>query len=112
MILPWIYAHLIGDFLIQNDWMSREKKKSSWVCLVHVLTYLIPFLFCGFTWWQLLAIGVQHFAQDRTGFVVWLMNIKGSGYFATGTCGPWSIILTDNILHILFIAWIITVNIK
>jgi hypothetical protein len=25
--LPWILAHLIGDYLLQNDWMAENKKK-------------------------------------------------------------------------------------
>lgn len=102
--MHWIYAHLIGDYLIQTDWMAIGKKKSSWICAVHVLTYLIPFLFCGLEWWQLALIGVGHFAQDRTGFVVWLMKVSGSAAFATGPCAPWSIIVTDNVLHILWMA--------
>lgn len=99
-------AHLIGDFLLQNDWMAQGKKRSSWICLVHVLTYLIPFLFTSLVWWKLALIGLQHFVQDRWNFVSWLMKLKGSGKFAEPPCGPWSVIVTDNILHILFIAWI------
>ena len=102
--MQWIYAHLIGDYLIQTDWMAAGKKRSSWICSVHVLTYLVPFLFCGLEWWQLALIGVEHFAQDRTGIVVWLMKAKGSAAFATGPCSPWSIIVTDNVLHILWMA--------
>ena len=64
-------AHLVGDFIIQNDWMAINKKKNSYACLVHILVYLIPFLFCGLTWWQLALIGMQHFAQDRTELILW-----------------------------------------
>ena len=102
--MHWIYAHLIGDYLLQNDWMAFGKKQKSWICAVHVAAYMVPFLFCGFVWWQLAIIAIQHFAQDRTGFIVWLMKIKGSEKFATGPCSPWSIIVTDNIIHILTIA--------
>lgn len=28
MNLPYILAHFIGDFLLQNDWMAVGKKKS------------------------------------------------------------------------------------
>ena len=108
--MHWIYAHLIGDYLIQNDWMAQHKKDSSFRCAVHVLTYIIPFLFCGMTWWQLSLIAVQHYAIDRTHFVEWLMRVKGSEKFATGVCFPWSIIVVDNVLHILFIA--LVANIK
>jgi hypothetical protein len=105
--MHWIYAHLIGDYLIQNDWMAVGKKKRSWICAVHVLAYLVPFLFCGLSWWQLALIGVEHFIQDRTGIVVWFMKAKGSAAFATGPCSPWSIIVTDNIMHVLFMAAVI-----
>jgi hypothetical protein len=106
--MNWIFAHLIGDYLFQNDWMATGKKRYSWVCAVHVLTYLIPFIFTPLVWWQIALIGVQHFAQDRWDFVPWLMRIKGSEAFSKPPCGPWSIILTDNIIHILFIAWMAT----
>jgi len=102
--MHWIYAHLIGDYLLQNDWMAMNKKSSSFHCLVHVLVYMIPFLFCGFEAWQLAVIAVQHYATDRTKFVEWFMIAKGSKNFATGVCFPWSQIITDNILHILTIA--------
>ena len=102
--MHWIYAHLIGDYLLQNDWMALNKKKSSWPCLVHAAVYVVPFLFTGLLLWQIVLIGVQHFLQDRTQFVVWLMKVKGSEKFGTGPCAPWSIIVTDNILHILFMA--------
>ena len=102
--MHWIYAHLIGDYLIQTDWMATGKKRSSWICAIHVLIYLIPFLFTPMVWWQLALIGAEHFAQDRTAFVPWLMRAKGSAAFVQPPCGPWSVIVTDNILHVLFMA--------
>jgi len=102
--MHWIFAHLIGDYIIQTDWMATGKKRSWSIAAVHVLTYLLPFLFCGLTWWQLALIGTQHLVQDRTRLVVWLMRVKGSAAFARPPCGPWSVIVTDNILHVLWIA--------
>ena len=67
-------AHLIGDFILQNDWMAGKKKQNHFVCLVHVLVYLVPFLLCSLKWWQILLIGIQHFAQDRTEFVFWWLK--------------------------------------
>lgn len=104
MLLHWIYAHLIGDYLLQTDRMALRKKTSSFECFMHVVYYMLPFFLCGFAWWQLVLIALQHFAQDRTNFIVWFMKWKGSALFATGPCSPWSIIVTDNIVHILFIA--------
>ena len=58
-------AHLIGDFILQNEWMATKKRQSSFACLVHVLVYLIPFLLCNLQWWQIALIGSQHFVEDR-----------------------------------------------
>ena len=96
-----LIAHLIGDYLIQNDWMALNKKKSNWACLVHAITYIIPFCFF-LNWWQILLIAFQHYIQDRTNFIAWFMDIKGSKSFRENM-SPWSIILTDNIIHLVFI---------
>jgi hypothetical protein len=104
--MHWIYAHLIGDFLLQTDWMARGKKFSSWVCFIHVITYMVPFLLTSLNWWQLLFIGIQHFIQDRTDFVLWFMKNTGKDEFTMPPHAPWSVILVDSILHILFIALI------
>lgn len=122
--MGYIWAHFIGDFLLQTDWQAAGKKKSSWVCLVHILMYMIPFLFlgtwvsivnnqiqgelvfCDTAWWKLLLIAAQHFIQDRTNFVKWLMVVKGSGKFAEPPVAPWSIVLTDNLIHLMWIAFV------
>ena len=105
--MHWIYAHLIGDYLLQNDWMALNKKKSTLHCLVHICCYMVPFCFCGLSWIQLVLIAVQHFLIDRTNFVSWFMKVKGQGEFATGICFPWSQIVVDNVLHILWIAAVV-----
>mgnify|MGYP000214500488 CR=1 FL=1 len=107
--MHWIYAHLIGDFIIQNDWMAENKKSNTFVCIVHILTYLIPFFLTSLVTWKLLLIGLEHFVQDRTNIVVRFMELKGSKNFAKLPFTPWSIFLVDNILHILFIAWIASI---
>ncbi len=104
--MHWIFAHLIGDFLIQTDWMAQGKKKSSWICLVHVATYMIPFLFTSLNGWQLLLVALQHFLQDRTNFVEWYMANSGRKAFASPPYTPWSAILVDGIFHICSIALI------
>lgn len=108
--MHWIYAHLIGDYIIQNDWMAQNKKKSTKHCLVHVITYLIPFLFCNLEWWQLLLIGIQHFHSDRTNFIGWLAIKKGSRKFMDPPMWPWSYIILDNIIHILWMAFVVWIG--
>jgi len=105
--MGWFLAHLIGDYLCQKDWMAQRKKMSSWVCLFHVVTYMLPFmLLAGWAWYQLLAVGIQHFIQDRTNIIVSYMKWSGNAAFAGPPCAPWSIFLVDNIVHILFMAWV------
>ena len=43
--MHFIYAHLIGDYLLQTDKMALNKKSSHLWCLLHVLSYMIPFIF-------------------------------------------------------------------
>ena len=69
--MPPFLAHLIGDYLLQTEWMASNKKTNLFACFVHVLVYLIPFLLTGLSWWQLVLIGVTHFAQDSSTFVLW-----------------------------------------
>ena len=102
--MHFIYAHLVGDYILQNDKMAQRKKQSDLWCSIHFVCYMVPFLLCGFAWWQLLLIAEQHYAIDRTQFVAWFMRVKGQNIFATGPCFPWSQIVMDNILHILWIA--------
>lgn len=105
--MHWVLAHFVGDYLFQNDWMALNKKKSTLHCSVHIVCYMIPFLFCGMASWQLVLIALQHFLQDRTNFVIWFMKVKGSARFCEPPMAPWSIIVTDNILHILWIAFVV-----
>jgi hypothetical protein len=106
-MMHWIYAHLIGDYLLQNDWMALHKKKSAFRCAVHVACYMIPFAWCELSVVQLILIAAQHFVIDHTTFVSWFMRVKGQNEFATGICFPWSQIVVDNILHILWIAAVV-----
>jgi len=107
--MHWILAHLIGDFLLQNDWLAQNKKKSSLACTVHVALYIVPFLFCDLAWWQLLAIAGQHWIQDRTNLVVWVTKLRGADGFLQPPFAPWSTILTDQIFHILWMAAITSI---
>ena len=43
-----IWAHWIGDFILQSDYHAQGKSKSSWILLEHVLLYGIPMAMLGF----------------------------------------------------------------
>ena len=91
--MHWIYAHLIGDYILQNDWMALNKKRKPIPCIVHTVTYMLPFLLCGFSWLQIFLIALQHSIQDGSNVTVWLMKKKGQARFASPPMAPWSIIV-------------------
>ncbi len=100
--MGWLIGHLVGDYLIQNDWMAQNKKQRTWPCLVHVTLYTLSV--CLFArWyepWQIAAVFLPHFAIDRSAFVVQYMKAIGQGKFMQPPLGPWSIIVVDNVWHL------------
>ena len=102
--LHWIYAHLIGDYLLSNDYISKKKKISHLWCLIHVIFYMIPFLFTTLNLLQLFLIAIQHYVQDKWNFINWFC--KKTGKFQSNSVKAWGHILIDNIIHILWILFV------
>lgn len=100
-----IVGHLMGDYLLQNDWMAVGKKKSTGICAIHCLIWTISVVCMSqwMVWWVPIILFATHFAQDRTGLVRWYMDHNGQSSFATDLA-PWSIIVVDNVLHLVVIA--------
>lgn len=105
--LPYILAHFIGDFLLQSDWQAINKKKSNYICFIHICLYMLPFLLVEITWVQFLLIGVQHYIQDRSKFISWYCKKIGSfqGELKQNVL-PWGHFITDQIFHIIWM-WIV-----
>lgn len=101
-----IIGHLVGDYLLQNDWMANNKKRpgpdGATACCVHA--WLWTLAVCAFTgWWNWPCVSVlflTHYAQDRTQIIVWWMLLIRQHKFAEPPCAPWSIIVVDNVWHI------------
>lgn len=78
-----LLPHLMGDFLLQNQWMADNKQKSSLACAVHCLVYTL----CYYAWF-LATIGVvgylvifaTHFVIDRFGLALVWMRCYGVGF--------------------------------
>ncbi len=106
-----IIGHLVGDYLVQNDWMAQNKKKNSFICAIHCLFWTGSVM--ALTGWYaimsarvLLVFGVlflTHFAQDRTNIVQWWMKLIRQPKFLQPPLAPWSIIVVDNVWHIVAI---------
>lgn len=100
-----IIGHLVGDYLLQNDWMAMNKKQNPLICMVHAILWTLAVcLFAG--WYNPYAISAllcTHFIQDHSNIVGKWMSLIGQKQFATGPCSPWSIIVVDNVWHIVTI---------
>lgn len=109
-----IVGHLVGDFILQDDFLASGKKRSSWICAAHCAIWTASVL--AFSGWFIgrncILIAVilfsTHFVQDRTNIVLWWMRLKWKDQtkFSNPPLGPWSVIVIDNIFHILTI-WLV-----
>lgn len=80
-----ILGHMVGDYLLQNQWMATEKsfpgKRGHIACSVHVLLYTLVILaFTGV--WDLrfaLAIALPHWIIDRWSLAKYWLKFK-NGY--------------------------------
>lgn len=112
-----IMAHMMGDYLFQNDWMAQHKtvKDGESVfaargllnCIVHCLIYTAcvgfvcavasprPFgaLGLGFVF-------VTHVLMDRYRLATVWMDLVGQHGFKEHM-SPWSVIIVDNSIHLL-----------
>lgn len=112
-----IVAHLVGDYLLQSDWMARHKHKRLDAVLLHVLFYTLPFVLITQEPVALALIAGSHLLIDRFGlarYVAWLKNRPWPESRPWSECketgfppempqwrSSWLVVIIDNILHIL-----------
>ena len=64
LIFKLILCHLLGDYVLQIDFISQSKGKNFYHLLVHCLLYCLPFyIVFGFVW-QLIPLLVLHVVID------------------------------------------------
>jgi hypothetical protein len=76
-----LLAHLVGDYILQSDYMATEKLKRWWPAVLHGVTYTIPYVLVTRSPWALAIIGSTHIVIDRyrlARYVVWLKNQLGA----------------------------------
>jgi len=106
-------GHLVGDYLLQNDWMALHKRNNSFRCLVHCVLYTFAVWLFAASWITLPGLAfclITHFVFDRFGLARRYMRLVGQEQFATGPCAPWSIIVVDNTFHLITLALIVMVT--
>lgn len=85
-----LLAHVVGDYVLQSDWMATEKTKRSVATLAHVLAYSLAFLPLTHDLRALAFIACTHFLIDRwriSRHVSWAKNFLAP---RSGWPRPWA----------------------
>lgn len=112
-------GHMVGDYVLQNDWMSSNKtnphpgpeqysgtievgawhtrnklwKKGHDACTIHCLLYtaaIALFAWSWMPWWGYLIVGFVHWPVDRFRLAVWWMNnVSSQKFFASKEHPMW-----------------------
>jgi hypothetical protein len=95
-----IICHLIGDYLLQNNWMALNKTKSLLPAVCHCLAYTLPFAMITQDPLKLFAIFFGHLIVDHSGIVKELSDyqLKGCEDYQKWILG----IVRDNTVHLAF----------
>ena len=86
LILLFIFGHLVGDFLLQTNWMALNKKKNIMACIAHCIVYsIIVLLFTSayiFSFFQYVSlfflVFASHFILDYTNIIERWLHLIGS----------------------------------
>ena len=63
-ILLLVFCHLIGDYVLQIDFIAKTKGINFYHLLVHCLLYIVPFSIVFGMGWQLWIVFAIHIAAD------------------------------------------------
>lgn len=111
-----LFAHAIGDYVLQSHWMAVNKGRHWWIAALHAASYTVPFLLLTHSPLALLTIGCTHAIIDHlrlARFVVWARNVLGGEPIAWSECSTtgmppeapvfmasWLVIIVDNCMHV------------
>lgn len=111
-----LLAHLIGDYVLQTDWMARSKARRNLTALCHAGSYALPFLLLGPSPAALAVIAGSHFVIDRFGLARYLAfaknkltgwhltwaDCRATGFPSDMPAGNafWLMIVIDNTMHL------------
>lgn len=79
-----ILGHLLGDYLLQNEWMALNKAKNTWTgwlaASIHCILYTLAvcLFMWNFDWYWMVAVFLSHFPIDKFGLAEKYMKLKGS----------------------------------
>ena len=111
-----LLAHLVGDYIFQNDWMALGKYRSWKIAVLHGMIYSIPFIFLTQNLFVLFLIGATHFVIDHWKLAIWIDRVKNWNFKTVGGFSEnrpiwltvWLGIITDNTAHLLINHFVLT----
>lgn len=105
-------GHLIGDFLLQTNWMATQKSQY-WVArLVHVIVYTLSVstvalaIGVGLSTWGIVIIFGSHFIVDKRTIAPWWVATVMQ---TTGKESGWLGLVVDQVFHVLILALVLYV---
>jgi hypothetical protein len=106
--LEQLLCHLVGDYLLQNDWMASNKTKDMSVAAIHGATYFLPFFLITNSFWALIVILITHIIIDHYSLAREFNKLKNDCWTFNGFpldrpiwLTTWVIIIMDNTMHLL-----------
>ena len=64
LVITLILCHLLGDYVLQCDYIAQTKGKNWYHLLVHCALYVAPFYFIFGLNWQLAVVFITHIIID------------------------------------------------
>lgn len=64
LIITLIFCHLIGDYVLQTDFIAKTKGTNWYHLIIHCMLYCLPFFVIYGLTWQLLFIFITHMVID------------------------------------------------
>ena len=111
-----LILHLFGDYILQTDWMAKNKTNNIWIAALHAAVYSTPFLLLSPSVLAIAVMFATHVVIDRyrlARFVVFAKNkltdpgLRWVDAHHTGFhkdmpvwLATWLLIIVDNTLHI------------
>lgn len=111
-----LILHLFGDYILQTDWMAKNKTRLIWIATLHAAVYSTPFLLLSPSMAAIAVMFATHVVVDRyrlARFVVFAKNkVTEPGLQWADCChtgfhkdtpiwlATWLLIIVDNAIHI------------
>ena len=63
-LIVLVLCHLIGDYVLQGDFIAKTKGENWYHLFVHCVLYIVPFYICFGLCWQIAVIFIAHLIID------------------------------------------------